>query len=198
LTTYPGHADCSIEIRHTLVTRPAFLTLGVKNTASVDADQIANLVRSAFVAAGSLLSIIDSSANLVAIHTRLGLLGEEDEPGLNSNVSAGTGAYTTGFSPNLAVLVTKKTPLGGRHNRGRMYIPWCGSASDYTEDGRLTGAKVTSVQTACNTFFTGLSTAQIPMYVLHRGPTGAGLSPTQVSALQVQQTLGTQRRRLRP
>lgn len=50
--------------------------------------------------------------------------------------------------PNCAVLVKKLTGLGGRRQRGRLFIPWFVTAADVGEDGNIDPAVVTTIQSA--------------------------------------------------
>lgn len=96
-------------------------------------------------------------------------------------------------APNVAILVQKRTPLGGRRNRGRFYLPFMLSQDDLEENGIIGTVALTATQTECNDFLTALQTADIPMFLLHSD----GGSPTVVTSLVVQQLAATQRRRLR-
>lgn len=53
------------------------------------------------------------------------LIGNDGDPGvLDSVTGAGVGARSLALSPpQVNGLIFKHTPLGGRHNRGRLYVP---------------------------------------------------------------------------
>lgn len=102
-----------------------------------------------------------------------------------------------GVSPNTAVLVSKVTGVGGRRNKGRMFLPGLLANSDVGETGLLGGAQLTAIQADVNDWFDVLETNATPMYILHNDPP-VGVTPTLVSALTVEPLAATQRRRMRP
>lgn len=94
--------------------------------------------------------------------------------------------------PHTAYLIRKQTALGGRANRGRIYLPGTSEAS-IGESGGLITAKVTSLQTAANAWLAAITGEGMNMVILHTAET----IPTVVTALSVDATAATQRRRLR-
>lgn len=101
--------------------------------------------------------------------------------------------------PNCAVLVQKRTLLGGRMNRGRMYLPGISAISSSLDSGgNFGGADASAVSTAVNGFFNEL--VDVPVYgtatpvLLH----SASSDPTPIADFVVSPKLATQRRRLRP
>lgn len=96
-------------------------------------------------------------------------------------------------APNLAILVRKRTTLGGRRNRGRFYLPFMASEDDVAEGGFLLATPLADTQAACDDFMTELNTRDCPMFLLHAD----GGSPTPVVQLEVQRQCATQRRRMR-
>lgn len=104
------------------------------------------------------------------------------------------GISSTGTSPAVAVLVRKNTSFGGRAGRGRMFLPGV-SESDVSIAGLLDGAYVSYVNGALASFLTELSTALIPMVLLHGD--GSAFPPYGVTGLSCQGTVATQRRRQR-
>ena len=91
--------------------------------------------------------------------------------------------------PNVAWLLTKRTALGGRANRGRMFIPGPPEAF-ITASGTMAAS---ALQTAADDFLDALATTGTPMVILHNG-TG---DPTPVTQLISEPRVATQRRRLR-
>lgn len=194
MTIPPGYADVSIQIKHTAVVRPAYVTFGI-DPSGADPTGIATQVHSAAVAGGSLLSLIDSTATLGPVTVRLGQDGGEPLVGVNTVVANGTQSGTM-LPPNCAALVHKRTGRGGRRGRGRMFIPWCLLASDVAEGGIVGPVAVSKVQTACEVFRNALSAGGNPMVVLHDpGITSAG-PPDVVTSMTCDGLVSTQRRRL--
>jgi hypothetical protein len=97
---------------------------------------------------------------------------------------------------NVATLVRKNTGLGGRRNRGRMFLP--GIPEAFTADnGIIAPANVTTLQTAVNLLHSGALFAASnvdAMVLLHSTPP---TTPTVINSLDVQNLVATQRRRLR-
>jgi hypothetical protein len=100
------------------------------------------------------------------------------------------------LTPNTAVLVQKRTILGGRSNRGRFYVP--GLPEDSVDgSGSILLTPLTALQAGANNYLAAAQAAPEVenLVVLHDqlvvGP------PTPVTSLQVQTLVGTQRRRLR-
>lgn len=94
--------------------------------------------------------------------------------------------------PNVTFLVRKRTALGGRANRGRLFLPGVAEAA-VQNGGEIAAGTIAALQTACNDWLAGLTTLQMPMVLLHN----ASSDPTDVSQLVVDSTAATQRRRLR-
>lgn len=100
---------------------------------------------------------------------------------------------------NTCVLVQKRTALGGRRNRGRMYVPNLLADADVSDLGDLTGAWQAALQTSFDNLLTALDTGlggspiPTPMVILH-GTVGI---PTPVTSLIVSGKAATQRQRMR-
>lgn len=103
------------------------------------------------------------------------------------------------YSPNVALLASKTTLLGGRHGRGRMYIPGL-TESDVVAGGNLASGVQADRQGRWTQFATGLVTDQIPMYLLHRYDPDLGqspMAPTFVESVLIAGQVASQRHRLR-
>lgn len=100
---------------------------------------------------------------------------------------------------NNAYLIHKRTAVGGRSGRGRMFMPGVGEGAVNTI-GQLTGAIQTSINTSLADFLADLAAAGsvISMVILHDDSgAGAALPPYAVTSLTVDPVISTQRRRLR-
>lgn len=104
---------------------------------------------------------------------------------------AGTGNAATA-PPNVALLVRKKTLLGGRTGRGRFYLPGVPEESIQVS-GVLDSSTVAAFQSRVDAFLTALDTYGAPMQLLHSASSDA----TPVISLVVDGRVATQRRRLR-
>lgn len=101
--------------------------------------------------------------------------------------------------PNCAVLVQKRTLLGGRANRGRMYLPGISLiAATLDSGGNFSSGQAEAIQDAVDAFFAEL--VDVPVFgtarpvLLH----SASSDPTPITGFTVPTKIATQRRRLRP
>jgi hypothetical protein len=101
--------------------------------------------------------------------------------------------------PNTAILVRKGTDLGGRRNRGRMYVPGAAIRSAISVAGVIDSLFLADFNTNLATFLstvnagTGFNATELG--VLHSEPPSA---PAEITSLVAQPKVATQRRRLRP
>lgn len=119
---------------------------------------------------------------------------ETGEMGIAGTMNGGT-AGGQSASPNVALLVRKQTAAGGRSGRGRMYLP-CWTEGNVGDAGTIDETARAGVQVQLNAFFQDCLLQGLPWVVLH----GAGApltTPTPITALSVDSTAATQRRRLR-
>lgn len=105
------------------------------------------------------------------------------------NAGTGSGGDVT---PSVCLLVQKRSSLGGRRNRGRLYFPL--AEADCDQGGAVDPTFLSTAAGAFATFFSDIATADLPLYVFH---TNILLAPTPLTGLEVQGQAATQRRRLR-
>jgi hypothetical protein len=199
MPTPPGFATCSYELRHSLLSRSAFITFAVDPTAT-DPQVVADQCVSAFGAAGSLLACIDQNVTMLAARVALGTDGTSDVVAIGAGPIVCTWAGSS-LPPNCAVLVHKRTARGGRRGKGRMYIPWA-AGSAIPENGTVMAADVTRVGASFTAWRNALATNPGPLVLLHRNsepgipnPSPAG-PPDTVTGHTVDPLIATQRRRL--
>lgn len=189
----PDGAAVTVPIRHSSVTRRSVITFGCDNlTGSNDPDAVASIIQGAIDNAGGLASIVDNGCTLGPVEIRLGQVGADPLLGFASTTFLGTRSQSS-VSPNVALLVKKRSALGGRMNRGRMFIPWAVREDQLDEGGIIAAADVTTAQNAMNTMLADLTAANVPMHIFHQ--TALVLAPA-VTALIVDPLVATQRRRL--
>lgn len=123
-------------------------------------------------------------------------VGNDGDPLLGSftGSTVGTGGINA-LPVNTSVLVTKRTAVGGRRNRGRMFLPGFCDESNVGPNGLMTVAELNSIQAAIIEWYDDLVAAGWAPYILHADPLDA---PTEITGLQANQLLATQRRRMRP
>lgn len=108
---------------------------------------------------------------------------------------AGT-ATGSGLPQNCAALIRKLTGLGGRRQRGRMYIPGQ-PEGNVVSNGQIQSSWVTTLTTQVNALKTGLEAlGEVDSIVLLHD--SAPFTPTVITSLEPQNRIATQRRRLRP
>lgn len=198
MPTPAGYADISVKLVCLNLTRPAYLTFGV-NPTSTDPATVANQVKGAWLALNSANSRLDSDVTATEFIARCGQDGAEDLVGSVTNTAPGGLTSTLSPTPNVAVLVHKRTARGGRRGRGRLFFPWCVSETQLEENGQLNSTAITGMQTAMNNFLGFLTTGDTPMVVLHTessDPLKPAGPPNVVTSLVVDPLVSTQRRRL--
>lgn len=103
--------------------------------------------------------------------------------------------------PNCALLIRKVTALGGRKNRGRMFMPPATTYETQVDNaGFFAGATVTALQERWTNFFDALVAAGHTPYLFHQYDPDLGELPeipTEITSLSVQSQLATQRLRMR-
>jgi len=102
---------------------------------------------------------------------------------------------------NTATLVRKNTALGGRKNRGRLFIPPYGLfESEVNSAGFLNAGTITAVTGMWNAFLAALAVQSITPYLYHQyDPDLAELPevPTEIISFACQPQVATQRLRMR-
>jgi len=177
----------------------ATCTWGFRNPVSgASAEALAEAVEAAFTAAFTpALSIYPTSLKLSSITAKLGPVATGDYFVNATNVVMGT-ATTDPYSPNVAVLVSRRTLGGGKRARGRVYFPPPVEAS-IDPSGALASGAVTALQLAMDTLFSNLATAGWLPFLIHRwDPAGGGTAPvpTAIATHTVEAYVATLRGRL--
>lgn len=118
----------------------------------------------------------------------------------------GTGGNANTYAPpNVAMLIRKRTSLGGKKNRGRTYLPFALASANVSENGTVSGAGLAIYQTGATAFLAQMVTDNTPMVIENRTfntplpphhVTGIFGSNAQVTAYTVESLVATQRRRL--
>jgi hypothetical protein len=139
---------------------------------------------------GELLEVTPQAVTLASVLLKLGPndTGPQVEVAVNS---PGTGSPAE-VQPNMSALVQKRTALGGRRNRGRVFWPVAEDAID--TGGAVDAAVLAVLQAQFDSFFSAIDGLACPLVILHS--TGDP-TPETVTGLFVQSLAATQRRRLR-
>jgi hypothetical protein len=116
-----------------------------------------------------------------------------------SNVQGSNAGSNSLLPQNTALLAHKRTALGGRTGRGRMYLP--AVDQDWVSNtGVVLASIVTSFTAALESVRTDILASQNfdGMYLFHDAPLiGPAIQPTLITSLNLDGVCATQRRRLR-
>jgi hypothetical protein len=196
-----GYANVALNFQVAGRSRQYAITFGIRpDVGLTNPDGMATLVDGAFTSTGSPGQ---SAANILDSYTYLGVTltymsGTGAFPGTHSHVLTGT-ATAGGMPPNAAYLVRKVTSRGGRQGRGRMYVPPF-NLSEISVDsaGFMSPATAANLSNQYEEFRNSMVTAGVTMVLLHDTPKSGVLpAPDTVNTLVVEQSVATQKRRIR-
>jgi hypothetical protein len=123
-------------------------------------------------------------------------VGDVSGPMIAQHLVPISGSIASNVPPvNLAVLVTKNTALGGRKNRGRLFLP-TGVLFEPEVDpaGQITSGAQAALQQRFEDFLAELQLRDVAPWLLHSHPDD---EPTPIMSFSVQSLCATQRRRMR-
>lgn len=192
----PGYAQCVLRWSLTGDPEEMLSTLGVALEGTADTpEEIASTFRVMW-ASNFPASFMSNAWTFIGVTAYVGQDG--GPPVSGESILNVVGTSTQGPLPqNNALLVRKQTGLGGRRNRGRMFLPaaYLGEG-DVSASGVCAPALVSGYQGAFDDFvadLTGLGTLGPPVLFHSAAPS----TPTVISSLSVQNVIATQRERLR-
>jgi hypothetical protein len=175
------------------------VTWGVGTNAGLTEQEMVNLNMTWFGEAWA--QELDTAITIESVTGYFGNTPPADPSIVISTNTPRPGERTTGsLPPNCAVLLQKRTGLGGRKNRGRLYMPHSVPEGAVNEAGIIDSVWVATHNTQAAIWMDRLTngggtSTPTPMVVLHSLPSDP--LPTPVTQLIAQSTLATQRRRLR-
>jgi len=194
-TIYTGQV--LIPMKHSLLTRSAAITMGVMDTTgTMTTQQVVDDVAAKFKTA--LQANIDTNVTVGPIKIRYQAVVGTDPLSLDSTQAAwaGTNVSTTA-PPNVAALVQKRTAQGGRHGRGRFYLPWVLNVGGINEAGIIATADFNALQTNVTAWLTAQTGGNVDLVVNAMYPGAPTTVPFAITSMPVQNPVATQRRRLR-
>lgn len=145
-----GYAALSIEHWLSNYTRPAVVTFGAKILGTETGGlNLADAFHEAF--AEAFRTRMDSNVTLRNARAVVGQDGA-DPLVFDSNLSVAGSGGRESVAPALSLMLDKRTGIGGRRNRGRMYFPWALADSEVSEQGAVSGTPLTQWSTACANF----------------------------------------------
>ncbi len=176
--------------------QPMICTFGVQNVDAAlpnpMAIEIDNIYRARFVAGA-----LNTNWTYRGVEVQLGeALGSGGAVGTSVAAVVGT-ASGEPLPQNSAVLVHKRTAVGGRRGRGRFYLPsgFLAEAS-VTAVGGISSSLLTSLSSILGNFLFDLNAGGLPMVVLHVQNLNL-IPPYVVTSLDPDPIIATQRGRLR-
>lgn len=186
----PGFAHIALTFRHAAYQRDAYCTYGV----NIGGDPETVAAGALGVWMTSMNNLLDSNVTMREVVATIGQDGGDPLIQYAQNPTAG-GRSAESTPPALALLVTKRTGLGGRRNTGRMFLPWFNTEGQVNETGVIASVSLNAYQTAVNTWLTAHETADLGMVILHRTGISTIPAPTPVTNLVVSNVISTQTRR---
>lgn len=191
-----GFAQCALRWRMAGDPEEMISTIGVELDGTAETpEEVALAVGTLWLAAWAPASF-SNQATFVGVTAYVGNDGPNPTPGESLFNTAG-GSASAMLPQNCCVLVRKTTGLGGRRNRGRMYLPALHLAEGSVDNiGAIAGATVASMQSQMNNFRSGLlGSGAVGQPVLFHS--AAPITPTVITSFSVQSLIATQRERLR-
>lgn len=152
----------------------------------------------------TLRNLLDTNVSVQPPTVRLGDGSTTPFEAVAAGAAANGLDANTFVPPNVAFLFKKTTGVGGRKNRGRMYLPFALATSDVGENGVIVGAAVSGGTTQAAAFLAQLITDATPMVIVNKAfntplpphfVTVISAGPN-VTAFAAEATVATQRRRL--
>jgi hypothetical protein len=188
----PGFAQINLVFNGLAVPRGAQCVYGVLVTSggvNTTPAQVAQVAANAFSV--DLAQRVVNNITLKEVKVKFG----PNTTGPDHTLTAGIQGQqnSSGDAPQVAVLIRKVTPFGGRQGKGRMFLPGLAEAVTDT-GGTLQGQYRVDLQQDMTDWLTFHDNAGLPVQLLHAE---AGLAPFVVTAMEVQSLVATQRRRLR-
>lgn len=194
----PGYGVAAFVLNGAAGTQPYVTTIGV----SLDAfggDFAAAADRAFLCYAQEIMPTTSNGLVLDRVTLSVGV----DGPGgsVDSSSAPVPGGGTGNYPPTACSVIARKvTNILGRQGRGRMFLPGVATETQIDQDGTLTPAARTSLNTMLGSFLLRLQgdPAGFDMApVLLHGPSLTPLPPTPITALTVSDTVGWIRGRIR-
>jgi hypothetical protein len=177
---------------------PWNVTFGISHVPLDDKEEILEKIRQAWF--DTYLAHMSDEVDLVAVRGTFGTGVSGESLTVEIGVTLGGGGSGGAYLPqNCALLVKKQTPRGGRHGKGRFFVPAILPEGQVSNVGEITDGIMTNVRLDSANFLEALEGAgdtvgETPMMLLHN--TGGG-DPNTVTSLIPDRVVSTQRRRLR-
>lgn len=191
----PDHAQFTQHILHSGTVRESAITGGVIYDGVAGDTTVANAIKAAFDLV-AFRNQLDDTCFVGPCSVRVGT-GAEPRIATSTTPNQPGLLVAPSVPPNVAVLVTKNTALGGRKHRGRWFFPWFANEGSVDELGIMSAGTVLGKQTAVDAVLNALNDAPLEgLVILHDDQSPPPHNPTLVDSLTVSNLVATQRRRL--
>lgn len=198
-----GFALCSATFQCNGVRRKPVITMGVRFNTHPVAAFINTVWREALsqVGSGCPFEPVNMNVNWSLVETKVlanigGVLFSDVNPTVVTGTSLG---ITNTPTPNVSIIVAKKTAQAGRQFRGRLFSPPANineSSIDYA--GIIDNTHLVIEQGYWNHVISDLNSNNLDAVLLHEPPlVGATPAPTDITAVVITPLVGTNRRRIR-
>jgi hypothetical protein len=170
-------------------------TLGAQTTAASASDRIAALNSAMDSWGDNILPLQSTTYRLLGVDGVFGT-ASGDLPLSSTDPPRTGGDGDQAAWPNTACLIQKVSGLGGRRNRGRMFVPGI-QVNQINLNGIFQPTPLTAMQTAATNFLLGIESGSFldRAVIFHAS---GDPTPTVIEQLRVDSVVATQRRRLRP
>lgn len=190
----PGYAQAAFRWRLTGDLEQMICTLGFNPLPTEDAPFLATALFAAATSSGSAWAASNTCTGY-AIQGVTVTKMEDDGPVVAEHNQVINGTATGATLPNnCAILVQKRTALGGRRHRGRMYVPPFNVGETSVNGLGGLPESVAEIQTEYNNLMSAFVAIDLRPVILH---SLSGVLPTPVQQFVVSDRIATQRRRLR-
>lgn len=194
-----GFAHWAATFRQVSSGRKSVITMGVLHAAAATAAATRANISNAMVSAGRMLDLATLDDGWVleqqyVLSNQAGVLTSDTS--ITNSPGTLNGPVVT---PNVGIVINKRTGFAGRQYRGKMTLPAGYLAeTNVDEGGVIDSTFLSGLQTRCTSAFNALVTNNVPPYLLHDTPlVGPVPIPTAITSFSANGLVGTQRRRLR-
>lgn len=189
-----GYANARFVFACAGVNDPMGFSLGIQSatigTALGLATEMANLFNDNIWVGGS-----NAGVDWTWLRTDVTLMSESGPVIASSSTPIAGSLSAPTVPPNCCILVSKNTELGGKRNRGRLYlVAGLLFESEVSSAGTVSGASVNTHTDKWNNLREEANVAGIDLMLFH---SSGVTTPTEITGFQVSSVIGTQRRRLR-
>lgn len=190
----PGYKTCAYRFRVTGDLDEMVVTLGIGIDSLLDGQEAAEAAFLAITDTGRPCAPNEMLSGWSCVGTTVSEMTESGSLIYEHNGSSAGTVAAGGLPQNCCLLVHKRTGVGGRQHRGRMFFPCFNiGESSITNTGTFVEAHA-EIQTMFSGWRSAMVALDLEPVLFH---TNVSITPTPITAFIVDPTIATQRRRLR-